>query len=1323
MAEPQPGPDLPTTDPSRPTAPGEDQSTASFADPQATCSHHPAEQPGPDTEAARPRLAGYEVLDVLGRGGMGVVYKAHHLALKRTVALKMVLAGGQAGPRELARFRAEAEAVARLQHPNIVQIHEVGEWRADRLSSPVPFIALEFVEGGSLAQKLGGRPLPFREAARLVETLAGAMHLAHSRNVVHRDLKPANVLLTAGGVPKVTDFGLARQLDVDSGQTQAGAVMGTPSYMAPEQAGGQAHQAGPAADVYALGAILYECLTGRPPFRSRSVAETLDQVRTREPVAPRALQAKVPADLETICLKCLRKEPEQRYAGALDLAEDLRRFQEGRPIAARPVGWAERAAKWVRRNPAVAVLTAGVSLSVVVGAVAAWLLALQALASEKRAKQEEAKALQKADDETRAHETAEHQLAVSKVLLAQAAWRDANVGNARALLNEVRPESRGWEWGHLRRLFQGGHLTLYGHAEMVQGVAFSPDGTRVATASHDGTARVWDVGTGQELATLKGHTTELSSLAFSPDGQRLVTGSADRTAKVWDVRGGPEVLTLKGHSSSVSGLAFSPDGRRLASASADGTARVRDARTGEEVLTLTAPIGGLTGVAFAPDGRLATAGNDGTARVWDATTGQQLLLLDGHSRSLTAVAFGANGTRLATASNDGTAKVWDADTGQELVALKAHTGVVYGVTFSPDGTRLATASQDFTAKVWDARTGAELLTLRGHGNAVSGVAFSADGTRLATAGQDSTARVWDAQTGRLLLTLKGHSNLVGCVAFSPDGRRLVTGSPDQTAKVWDAATGQELVTLKHTGFVHAVAFSPDRRRLATAGRDGTVKVWDAPAGAERLALKGHNDQVSGVAFSPDGTHLATAGHDGTAKLWDAATGHELLALKGHARELHSVAFSADGRRLASASWDGTAKVWDASTGEDLLTLKGHTGNVFGVAFSPDGTRLATGGRDTTARVWDAATGRELLTIKGNTLYVTSVAFSPDGRSLVTRDAGGNILTWDAQTGDPLADARQVAVSTPHPALSSNGRWLAHIDDDVVYLHDLRQPVDEDERAFRAALARLDPDWQDEQARRCEQSGQWFAAAFHLDRAVSAWLDRPALYLRRGRARAELGRWQGARDDFARAVEHLPEQPEAWRGLALSELALHRPDAYRQTCARFVQHWGQPPEAGVVGLLFSSSRGDALGTAGLTWAAVKGTPALVAACRAAARTCVLRPDALSGLGRLLPLAGGDPVVRGALLCRAGRFDEAVLALSGNTDAVALLYRALAEHGRGKDGTAKQTRDEAVRWLEAPSAADPKQTNAERLPWDQRLETDLLRQEAVTLLRGNGTGGED
>jgi serine/threonine-protein kinase len=370
-----------------------EDATEQDADPQAAVAA--TEAPRPQVTATPETVAGYEVLRELGRGAMGVVYQARQPGLKRLVALKMILAGSHASAHELARFRSEAEASARLQHPNIVQIYEVGD------DAGRPFFSLEFVDGTSLDKKIGGMPQPPREAARMVQVLAQAMDHAHRHGIVHRDLKPANVLLTHDGVLKIGDFGLAKRLEGDAGQTRTGAVLGTPSYMAPEQAEGRARDVGPSADIYALGAILYELLTGRPPFRSTSVLDTLEQVRTREPVAPIQLQPGVPRDLETICLKCLQKEPAQRYRTARGLADDLRRFLGGEPILARPVGRAERMWRWGRRNPLVAGLLAAVVVSLLAGtAVASW-LAMRAQEKADEA-QEQAQIARQNEDEARA---------------------------------------------------------------------------------------------------------------------------------------------------------------------------------------------------------------------------------------------------------------------------------------------------------------------------------------------------------------------------------------------------------------------------------------------------------------------------------------------------------------------------------------------------------------------------------------------------------------------------------------------------------------------------------------------------------------------------------------------------------------------------------------------------------------------------------------------------------------------------------------------------------------------------------------------------------
>jgi WD40 repeat protein/serine/threonine protein kinase len=1025
----------------------------------------------PAGDAALPTVPGYEITEEIGRGGMGVVYKARQQGLNRWVALKMVLAGAHAGRTERERFRAEAEAAARLQHPNIVQVHDVGEHEGR------PYLALEYVPGGSLAQHLSGQPLSARSAALMVETLARAMHYAHQQGVIHRDLKPANILVSGGVVSgewsaaptthhallatdqiKITDFGLAKQLGAGAELTCSGAILGTPSYIAPEQVEGRAKRVGPGADVYALGAILYEMLTGRPPFQGATPLETLEQVRVQEPVAPRRLQPKVPHDLEVICIKCLEKEPRRRYASAADLADDLKRFLDGVPIRARPVSTTEHLVKWVRRRPAVAMLTASV--------VAVALAGVGGLAWQVR---QTHAGLAKAEDN----------LYANRIALADREWLAGHVDHAEQLLAECPPGRRGWEWHYLRRLCHRDQRTL--RADGAFGVGLAGRFLAVAAADEEAVV-VWDLEAGQRVLTLP--QTGLG-LAISPDGKRLASATwkigpggellAEQACDVivWEIPGGREVLRLPGHRGTVFSLCFSPDGKGLASASLDGTVKIWDLAAEREVRTYRRHAGWVEAVAFGPQGLLASAGADGTVRIWNATSGaEQLVLTDdkspagrlakgrvlsskgdtrppagnggmdqplkvwdpesgrtivplrGQTNALASVAFSPDGSRIA-AGQGNVVRVWETAGGREVHALRGHNDLVRDVAFDGSGTRLASASYDQTLKVWDLATGEEVTTLRGHTAPVNRVAFGRDGRQLVSASWDGTVKVWDVVTSGEVLVVRGHADFARGLAFAPDGMRLATAGADRQVFVCNAWTGkQDLCFAAHADTANAVAFSSDGTRLATAGYDGTVRLWDATTGAAIHTFTGHKGLVYRVAFSPDGSQLASAGHDGTVRFWDVGSGAERLVLRGHAGRVFAVVFHPNGRQVASAGDDRTVRLWDTETMAALRTLEGHSNDVTGVAFSRDGRRLASSSLDRTAKVWDVTTGEELLTLHGHVNGVTAVAFSGDGQRLATASLDRGVRLWNAANGEELLALRGPMLEVLGVTFSPDGNRLA-----------------------------------------------------------------------------------------------------------------------------------------------------------------------------------------------------------------------------------------------------------------------------------------------------------
>jgi WD40 repeat protein len=899
--------------------------------------------------------------------------------------------------------------------------------------------------GGSLHHKLGGTPLGPAEAASLVEKLASAMHEAHHKGVIHRDLKPANVLLAEDGTPKITDFGLARKLD-QVGQTQTGAVMGTPSYMAPEQAAGKSKELGPACDVYALGAILYECLTGRPPFRAATVMDTLMQVVNEEPVPPGRLNPRVPLDLETICLKCLEKEPARRYDTALSLAQDLRRFLAHQPVLARPVGRLGRLGRWCRRNPSLAGSLAAAALILVVGAAVSTVFAIQATRAEQAEKGErlkaeglavkEAAARKSAEDRreeaTRERDRAEGLLYASQLELARTAWLDNNGPLALHHLDSTRWDFRGWEHDHLYTHFTRNQHTFHGHTGPVQCVCFSPDGRYVLSGSTQGyldkvgeemgELMLWDLITGEPVYSLKAHKEDVNCVCFSPDGKRMASGAGDLSTptrpgevKLWDAKTGQHLSTLKGHTSAVSSVNFSPDGKRILSGSFDGTVKVWDAQTGKPISTFRANDTTIFSACFSPDGQRILCGSGHVAMLLDAQSGELAHIFDVKGWKVQSVCFSPDGKRALTGSQLGSVKLFDVETARELRPLIGHGDYVMSASFSPDGTRILSAGYDNTLKLWDAETGQLLDTLNGHTDIVSSAAFSPDGTRIVSGSSDMTVKVWDVRARRQAQPFKGHGARVTSICFSPCGRRVLSGSSDRTVKVWDASTGEVISTLQGpTGIVEHAAFSPDGKRIVSAG--GVYRltgkplaelwVWDVQTGRNLLTLEGHTNSVSCAVFNADGTRIISGSGDGTVKVWNAFTGEELLTLKGHRSPVHCVAVCPIGDFIAAGSgYSGLIgpswpelKVWDAKTGRQICNLdEDNSTTVWGVCFSPDGTRMLSTSSNS-IKVWNVMTGEQLLALEGHTAGVVRVCFSPDGTRILSGSADHSLKLWNAQTG-------------------------------------------------------------------------------------------------------------------------------------------------------------------------------------------------------------------------------------------------------------------------------------------------------------------------------------
>ncbi len=1045
-------------------------------------------QPPPIPE----RIGSYRIQRVLGEGGFGVVYLAEQENPRRTVALK-VLKPRAASPSALKRFEYEAQILGRLQHPGIAQVYEAGTSLVGECVQA--WFAMEYVAGRPLDAYALGRRSNLRERLELLAQVCDAVQYAHQKGIIHRDLKPANILVDEHGRPKVLDFGVARTTDPDRDlttlQTGIGQIVGTLAYMSPEQVVGDPAEIDTRSDVYTLGVILYQLLSGVLPhdFSSCSIVEATRRIREADPPRLGVVNRACRGEIETIVAKALEKPRARRYQSAADLAADIRRYLAGGVIEAKRDSALYVLRKTLRRYRGLAAFAA---LFVATLSTFSVLSFLQA--QRNRVLADEQSDLRVASDSAR--DLAERERRRADAIAAQraAALRISNIergrllgrtGNFRAAEQVLwyehlaDPDSAHTFWA-LWELYAHtpSRATVQAHAGNVWAIAHAARGKWVATAGADGQIKLWDTQTWTLMAVLRAHRGNVLSVACSPDGRQLASGGEDRRIVIWNaqVRQVEHVIE-NAHPSGVRALRYFPGGDLLLAVD-DAGAIVWNARSGACAASLE--LGGLrpSGVAIAAGGTpLAIGTMFGQILIWDQLQDAPTRVLDGHSGNVTGLAFSPDGLTLYSGSGDRGIRQWDLASGQCLAELQANNGTVRALFITPDGRWLASMGW-WRLDLWDLRTLSRARSLPLH-DGVAGASLSPDGAtlvwgvgsgevraydlgadiaaqralgphdsrvsagispdagRVVTGDVAGDLRIWDAADGRLLDRFAAHRSRIRSVHFTPDGRRVVTGANDLMLRVWDAATWRCLLELdRHSSANSAsIAISPDGRLIAHSLADRSVEVLDIDSGAVVLRLPPFANQVLGIAFRPDAAELAVSTRDVAVSVW-RLDGAWVTSLAGGA-SVWTPAYSPDGALLAAGDWSHEIRVWDADSFAPLHTLEGHAAAVFDVAFRPgDAALLASASADGTVKLWDARAGRCLVTLDAlDDWDVLAVGFDASGRYLVASGASGLAHVWDLGGFDRhIAGNAEYQLGRAGPNLDSAAAarlraWLRRVDQD------------------------------------------------------------------------------------------------------------------------------------------------------------------------------------------------------------------------------------------------------------------------------------------------------